>query len=180
MASVSANSERTEHVGFLASFENASGNNKILNVTNANDETRLNVPDEVSELSVPETHFDRQAHTPHMVTGKTTQTNQIPEFLPGRTLTSLNQPSNQHHNLSTQVSQDNNLRMVERTPENQNLHANNSFNRLADAILGIATQKRPQAAKMLKPVSINRLFSVGKTRNSNSLKTYFTQCSKCN
>ena len=54
------NSERREHVGINAFFENASGNNNILHVSNVNDETRHNIPDKVSELSVPETHFDRQ------------------------------------------------------------------------------------------------------------------------
>ena len=62
---VTANSERGEHVGINASFENASGNNKILHVSNVNDETRHNTPDEVSKLSVPESHFDRQTHTHH-------------------------------------------------------------------------------------------------------------------
>ena len=62
---VAANSEGREHVGINASFENASRNNNILHVSNVNDETRQNIPDEVSELSVPETHFDRQAHTHH-------------------------------------------------------------------------------------------------------------------
>ena len=62
---VVANSERGEHIGINASFENASGNNNTLGVSNVNDETRHNIPDEVSELSVPETHFDRQAHTHH-------------------------------------------------------------------------------------------------------------------
>ena len=61
--SVTANSERREHVGINASFENASGNKNILNVSNGNDQTRHNIPDEVSELSVPEKHLDRQAHT---------------------------------------------------------------------------------------------------------------------
>ena len=63
--SVSASSERREHVGINASFENASENNGILRVSNVNDETRQNIPDEVSELSVPETRFDRQPHTHH-------------------------------------------------------------------------------------------------------------------
>ena len=63
--SVSANSECREHVGINTSFENASGNNNTLGVSNVNDETRHNVPDEVSELSVQETQFDRQAHTHH-------------------------------------------------------------------------------------------------------------------
>ena len=65
VTSVTANSERGEHVGINTSFENASGNNNTLHVLNVNDETRHNIPDEVSELSVPETHFDRQAHTHH-------------------------------------------------------------------------------------------------------------------
>ena len=67
VTSVSANSERRERVGINASFENASRNNDTLDVSNVNDETRHNIPDEVSELSVPETHFDRQAHTHHTV-----------------------------------------------------------------------------------------------------------------
>ena len=52
--------------------------------------------------------------------------------------------------------------MVEQTPRNQNLDANNSINRLADAIAGITTQQRPQAATMLKPVSTNTLIFDGK------------------
>ena len=66
--SVSANSERREHVGTNAHLENASGNNTTLGVSNVNDETRHNIPDEVSDLSVPETHFDRQAHAHHTST----------------------------------------------------------------------------------------------------------------
>ena len=62
---MTANSERQEHVGINASFENESGNNNTLYVSDVNDETRHNIPDEVTDLSVPETHFDRQAHTHH-------------------------------------------------------------------------------------------------------------------
>ena len=65
--SVSANSERKERVGINASFENASKNNCTLDVSNVNDETRHNIPDEVSELSAPEIHFDRQSHTHHRI-----------------------------------------------------------------------------------------------------------------
>ena len=65
VTSVSANSERREHVGINASFENVSGNSSTLGESNVNDESRHNIPDEVSELSVPETHFDRQPHTHH-------------------------------------------------------------------------------------------------------------------
>ena len=261
--SVSADSERRGRVGINASFENASENNDTLDVSNVNDETRHNIPDEVSELSVPETHFDRQAHTHHMVTGakehihnrhhmvtgfkerhnmltggseqihnrhhmvtgakeqihnhhdmvargseefrnshhkmtgpsnpthhmvtgvkkrhnmlteaseqihnrhhtvtgQTVQTNQFPEFLTGRIVTPHNPSSRQYQNLSTQVSQDINLPVLEQTPRNHNSDANNSINRLADAIAGTATQQRPQAATMLKPVSTNTLIFDGK------------------
>ena len=136
-------------------------------------------------MSVPETHSDRQAHTHHMVTGfkerhnmltegsehihnrhhmvtgQTAQKNQFPEFLTGRIVTPRNPPSHQYQNLSTQVLQDNILPMVEQTPRNQNSDANNSINRLADAIAGIATQQRPQAAIMFKPVSTNTLIFDG-------------------
>ena len=160
--SVSENSERRERVGVNASLENASRNNDTLDVSNVNDETRHNIPDELSELSVPVTHFDRQPHSHHMVTRQTAQTNHFPEFLAGRIVTPCNPPSHQYQNLSTQVSQHNNLPMVEQTPRNQNLDASNSINHLADAIAGIATQQRPQAATMLKPVSTNTLSFDGK------------------
>ena len=201
VTSVIANSERGERVGINASFENASENNNTLHVPSVSDETRLNIPDEVGELSVPETRFDRQPHTPHMVTGpsnpnhhmvtgakeqihnhhdmvargsehihnshhkvteQTTQKNQIPEFFTGRILSPRNPSSHQYQKLSTQVSQDNNLPVVEQTPRNQNLDASISINRLADAIAGIATQQRPQAATTLKPVSTNTLIFNGK------------------
>ena len=68
---VTANSERGEHVGINASFENASGNNKILHVSNVNGETRHNTPDEVGVLSASEAHFNRQAHTHHTTGEKT-------------------------------------------------------------------------------------------------------------
>ena len=100
--------------------------------------------------------------THHMVTGQTAQTNQFPEFLTGRIQTPRSPSSHQYQNLSTQVIQDNNLPVVEQTPTNQNLEANNSINRLADAIAGITTQQRPQAATMLKPVSTNTLIFDGK------------------
>ena len=112
--------------------------------------------------TVPETHYDRQPHTHHMVTRQTAQTSQIPEFFTGRILSARNPPSHQYQNLSTQVSQDNNLPVVEQTPRNQNSDSNNSINCLADAIAGIATQQRPQGATMLKPVSTNTLIFDGK------------------
>ena len=92
-----------------------------------------------------------------MITGQTSRTNQIPKFLTGCILTPSNPPSHRNQNLSLQVSQDNNLPMDEQTPRNQNSKANISIIRLADAVAGIATQQRPQAATMLKAVSTNTL-----------------------
>ena len=63
--SVNANSERGEHVLISALFENASENNNVLHTSNANDETRHNIPDKVGDLSVPKTRFDRQTSTHH-------------------------------------------------------------------------------------------------------------------
>ena len=92
-----------------------------------------------------------------MLTGQTARTNQIRSFLTGRILTPHTPPSHQNQNLSTQVSQDTNLPKVEETPRFQTLDANNSINSLDNAIAGIATQQRPQAATMLKLVSTNTL-----------------------
>ena len=69
VTSMSVNSECREHAGINASFENASGNNDTQDISKVNDETRHSIREEVSELSVPETHFDRQPHTHHMVKG---------------------------------------------------------------------------------------------------------------
>ena len=183
--SFAAISELGEHVGVNAFFGDASGNNKVLHVSNVIDETQNNISGEISELSVTETRLDRQIHTDHMVTGQTTKTNQISEFLTGRTLSPGNPPSQDRQELSTQVSQDNNFPMVEQTPRNQSSDAKSSINRLADATAGIATQERPQAAKMLRQVSTNTLIFeelefLEKTKILNFLKTYFTQYSKCN
>ena len=66
VTSVLATSKSRERTGINASFGNASeNNNNTLSVTNINDETRCNIQDEVSELSVPGRHFDRQPHTHH-------------------------------------------------------------------------------------------------------------------
>ena len=84
--SVATNSERGEHVGIKASFENASGNINVQQVPKGNDEARNNIPAK---------RFNRQTHTYHMATGQTTQTNQFPEFLIGGILTPRNPPSHQ-------------------------------------------------------------------------------------
>ena len=59
------NSERGECMRVVSLFENVSERNNTLHELNTNDETRNNIPDEVSKLSVPKTHFDRQPHTHH-------------------------------------------------------------------------------------------------------------------
>ena len=63
--SVMAISECGEHLGITAFSENVSEGNDTLHVFNMNDETRKDIPDEVSELSVPRTHYDQQPHTYH-------------------------------------------------------------------------------------------------------------------
>ena len=63
VTSVSVNSESRERAGIDAPLKNASRNNDTPDVSNSNDETRHNIPDEVSELSVTDTQFDRQSHT---------------------------------------------------------------------------------------------------------------------
>ena len=52
VTSVTANSQRGGRIGIKVFFENASENNNTLHVSNVNDETRYNILDEVSELSV--------------------------------------------------------------------------------------------------------------------------------
>ena len=61
------NSEREEHIGISAPFENVSERNKTLHVPNTSGETRNNIPDEVSEFAVPGRHFDRQPNTHHNI-----------------------------------------------------------------------------------------------------------------
>ena len=63
--SVTAMSERGEHVGITAFFEHVSEKNNSLNVLNTKDETRQGIFDEVNKLSGPGTLFERQSHTPH-------------------------------------------------------------------------------------------------------------------
>ena len=63
VASVMGNLERGEPVEITASFDTLSERNNIFHESGVNDETRRNAPDEVSDLSVSGTHFDRQSRT---------------------------------------------------------------------------------------------------------------------
>ena len=55
---VTANSKRRGRILSTASFESVSEKNNTLHVSNTNDETRKNIPDEISELLVPGILFD--------------------------------------------------------------------------------------------------------------------------
>ena len=76
VTSVSRNSERREHVGIDTPFGSASENNDTQVVSKVNDETR-HITDEVSELSVSGTHFDRQPQTHHIVSGVSNPTHHM-------------------------------------------------------------------------------------------------------
>ena len=54
-----------ENVGIIALLEKLSERNIAPHVLNTNDETRNRIPDEVSELSIPDKFFDRLPHTHH-------------------------------------------------------------------------------------------------------------------
>ena len=73
--------KKGEEIWVTAFVENVYERSNTLQVLNANDETGRDIYDELSEWSVPGTHFDRQPHTHRMVIGQTTQTKQFPEFL---------------------------------------------------------------------------------------------------
>ena len=70
VTSITANSEPGEGIGITASFENVSERISTLHVLKMNDETRNKILDEVSELSIPKTHFDWQPHTRHNLFGR--------------------------------------------------------------------------------------------------------------
>ena len=113
-------------------------------------------------MSVPETNFDRHSHTHYRVTRQTAQANQMPEILVGAfhyhaTHHHTNIKTCQHKYHRTTIYQ-----WLTRHIENQNSYANDSINRLADAIAGHATQQRPEAITMLKPVSTNTIIFDGK------------------
>ena len=72
--SASTHSERREHTGINASFENASENNDTSGVTNVNDETRCSFHDGVNGLSASGTQLDRWSPTRYMTLGGSIET----------------------------------------------------------------------------------------------------------
>ena len=104
VASVSANSERREHAGIDPSFENASENNNTLVVINMNDETRHHIPDEISGLSVPRTHFDRQPHTHHKVTKRSNSDHHMVSGVSDETHDMVTRPGGEtYHNIGSLI-----------------------------------------------------------------------------
>ena len=66
MRPVSQQIRNVENIqGLVPLFETVSEMIHTLHVLNTNDEIRNKIPDDVSELSVPDTYFDRQPHTHH-------------------------------------------------------------------------------------------------------------------
>ena len=143
-ASVAASLECGERIGVAALFVKISERNNTFHDLNTNVETRGSIPSEVSQSAVPGWIFDRQSHTFDMLTGYFTPTN---HFLPGNSLSRILSPHKpllqRHHNVSTQVSQDNTLPKVEHTTRHQNSGSTNSISRLVDVFAGIAIQQRP-------------------------------------
>ena len=163
--SVMVNSERGEHTKITALLEKVSEKIYTLHVLKTNGETRNKSVDELNDLSVPGTQFDRPADTHHIATARTVQTNQIPEFLTERKPTPCNPETHQHQNLSTQISPHNIFGIVEQAAKNVNSETKELTNRLVEVIAGIATKQRPLAATMLKPVSTVIFFFDGKNEN---------------
>ena len=79
--SVMANSDRREHIGISASFENVSEKNNTLHVIITNDENRNVISDKVSELSVPGTPYDLQPHTRHSSDNWVFRSNMFPRLM---------------------------------------------------------------------------------------------------
>ena len=63
--SVTAASEREEHIRITAFFKNVSERNNTIHEINVKDETLGNIQGMVTELMVPRTRSDRQSHTHH-------------------------------------------------------------------------------------------------------------------
>ena len=101
--------------------------------------------------------FDRQEHTPDMVTGHNAQHTSTPEFLTGRILTQNNALSQQltpPSNLATHISPDNTLPIVEQLLQIR-IEAILSTN-LRKAIAGIAFQRQPHLSLVFfKPTKTN-------------------------
>ena len=68
VTSFMTSSEPRKKAGITDFFENVSERDNSLHILNTNDDTRKKFPDKVSELSVPDTHFDWKPHTHHTAT----------------------------------------------------------------------------------------------------------------
>ena len=91
-------------------------------------------------------NYNRQPHALNMVTGHNALQNSILEFLIGRIVIENSpwpQQFTQPQKFATPISRDSTLPLVEQTPQRQNSDSGNPFNRLAEAIAGIAFQEKP-------------------------------------
>ena len=142
------------------------------------DETRDIDNYEDDDFPAARLNYDRWAHTHHMATGYNAPHNSVPECLTGRIRTRDNplpQQFTQPQNMTTHISPNNTLQMVEQTPQRQNLEdLYNPINRLAEATAGIAFQQQPQTTSFLfKPTTTNILILDGKKRENDLFESLF-------
>ena len=94
-----------------------------------------------------------------MVTGHNAPHNSVPEYLTVRIQTQSNPlppQFNQPQNITTHISSNKTLPMVERTPQRQNLDSSKTINELVEAVPGIASQQQTQTSSaLLKPTVMN-------------------------
>ena len=84
-----------------------------------NDETRHNIPYEISELSVPRTHFDRQPHIHHMVTEHSNSDHHMVSGVSNEAYHMVTRPSGETYHMVTGAKEQthNAHDMVARGPE---------------------------------------------------------------
>ena len=125
------------------------------------DETR-NI-DISEEGSFPATRlkYDRRAHAHHMVIGHNAPHSSVPEYLTIRIQTQkhpLPPQFNQSHNITTHISSNKTLPMVERTPQRQSLDSSNPINKHVETVPGIACQQQNKTSSaLLKQTVTNTL-----------------------
>ena len=130
-----------------------------------NDETRNNEDFEDGDFAALKPNYGRRAGAHHSVTRHEAPHNSVPEFLTGRIKTQNNQLP--HHftpsqNIATIILPDNNLPMAEQTPQRKNSDSGNPSNKLAGAIVGVASQQQPQTlSAIIKPTTTNTLIFDG-------------------
>ena len=125
------------------------------------DETRDIDNSEDGNFPATRLMYDRRAHAHYMVTGHNAPTEECSRVSYNPNSNSINplpQQFNQPQNITTHISSNKTLPMVERTPQRQNLDPKNTINNLVEAVPGIASQQQPQTSSvLLKPTMTNKL-----------------------